>query len=504
MVEIEGSTELQRHRWVALMFDKIDYSNLGPRQSIVKPGARSRGPLIVCLSGLTLAVGIAWALYVVQFSPPLPGPPGPPATLALPIPAPGAEGPELGLLCGIEPLVAVDFFKQGKSDEKDRFGISLRKCDDPAFPGAKKRLFQDSFGATNNTRIDLNGYQFVFGNKYANATYQKDAKTRQILRDFDISSTLRRPMRGWLSKVQYQAETSLIEVSQEIRLIPGSTNRLDTVLVRYTVMNIGKGGCTVALRTLLDTYNGGTDGMPFYVPRVEREPGHWVDKMEVLRYQEIPCDLHILESTDLTDPHSVHAVLGLRPGNTEEPAKCVICRAPNQKDGDAGWGSEEPKENDWAYQPMGEPADAPKDSCVVLYWEKRNMAANEKRTFGYTYGLGRKNDRDDPNTTVAVAREKQMALYVQRGSEQGILEVTAFLKEATNERVTLRLPPTVEFLEGEIATKTAEEPVLDRTALTWRVRVLQSGQHLFAADAPGIGRATTSIRARPPDPGCRF
>jgi hypothetical protein len=296
----------------------------------------------------------------------------------------------------------------------------------------------------------------------------------------------------------------LIEVTQDIRLVPGGTNRLDTVLVRYTVHNIGHGGCTVALRTLLDTYIGGTDGLPFYVPRVEREPGHWVEKLEVLRYQEIPHDLHILESTDLADRHSVHAVLGLRPGNTEEPAKCVICRAPNQKDQDAGWGSEEPKENDWAYQPMDEPADAPKDSCVAIYWEKRNMAPNEKRTFGYTYGLGRNHNRDDPNTTVAVAREKQMALCVQRGSEQGILEVTAFLKEAKNERVTLHLPPTIEFLEGETATKTAEEPVLDRTAIRWRVRVIQSGDHPFTADAPGIGHATTSIRSKPPDPPCRF
>ncbi len=394
-----------------------------------------------------------------------------------------------------EPRVSVDFFKQGKSDEKDRFGISLPKVEDPNYQGAKKRLFYDPFGAGNNTRIDLNGYQFIFGNKYANAMYQKDPKTKVVLRDFDISSTLRKPMRGWLSKIKYQAETSSVEVTQEIRIVPGDANALlDTVLVRYTVENIGGSGCTVGFRTMLDTYIGGNDGVPVFVPAVEGHPEHLVTTKEVLKFKEIPDFVQVYESDNLSDPKNTNAVMGLRIGGCEEPAKFVICRWPGESGGggEAAWGNEEPKTGDWSYVAMNDPPDKPKDSCMVIYWEKRNMQPKEKRVFGYTYGLGKIADPGDGPPPEPGGR--QLSLQVVKAlHNQEFPIIATIVKGQQDQKVTLKLPAGLKLAPGQSLEKTTDAS--ERATITWKV-IGPKGEYKVEADAPGIGTAKATIKVK--------
>jgi hypothetical protein len=272
---------------------------------------------------------------------------------------------------------------------------------------------------------------------------------------------------------------------------------LDTVLVKYTIVNTGNSDCTVALRTMLDTYIGGSDGVPFNIPAVEGRPEHTVDTMEVLTDKQIPQYVQVLETGDLNDPKSTNAVIGLKLNGCEEPVKFVICRYPGESGGggQAAWGGGEASKGDWPYRAMNDPPDAKKDSCAVIYWSKSNLQPKARRVMGYSYGLGKIYDASDVDTTIAKAGNKQLGLSVVKATTKAPFGVTAFVTGDKSQKVTLKLPAGVEFASGETPEKTLDATV-QRAAVTWMVKSSATGVKKFEAEAPGIGKASLNVDVR--------
>src|SRR3954454_15390006 len=117
-------------------------------------------------------------------------------------------------------------------------------------------------------------------------------------------------------------------MTQLVDLVAGEQTRLlDTCLVRYQVENRDTQAHTVGLRVMLDTYIGGTDGVPVQVPgRVGL-----VETMAVLRQKEVPAFLQAQENADPRDPGTV-ARMGFTVQNAEPVAEVRIARWPDNSE----------------------------------------------------------------------------------------------------------------------------------------------------------------------------
>jgi hypothetical protein len=396
------------------------------------------------------------------------------------------------------PRVALNFYQQSK--DKDRFGILLPQLADPnaAIGGAKKRLFFDPFGMGNNTILDVNGYKFIYGNRQYGkaAVFGKDPVTKAELRDFPVAN---KKGRAWVTDITYSAEGATIQATQYVEIYPGdTTNLLDTVFVKYILENKGSVPATVQMRTLLDTYIGSNDGVPFFVPPVEGVPGHMVDGKEVMTGKQIPDFVQVLETGDLNDKNSTNALLGLHLNGIEQPVKFVICRWPGNETGggsEISWGSENGGPGDWAYKAMNDPADKPKDSCCVIYWGSENIPAGKKRVLGYTLGLGRMAGEGETENAGA-DKNHQLGLSFIKATTGAPFPVTAYVKGDKEQKVTLKIPDGVELAPGETPEKTVDGTA-DRAAITWKVKAAKKGVYKFEANAPGIGTAKGSVEVRP-------
>jgi hypothetical protein len=108
---------------------------------------------------------------------------------------------------------------------------------------------------------------------------------------------------------------------------------------------------------------------------------------------------------------------------------------------------------------------APPDSCVVMYWNERELDAGEKRVVGFTYGLG----------SVASSEGGKLALTVG-GSfwTGGEFTATAYIsKPQKDQTVTLVLPDGFKVVDSD---ETQPVPLVPKGAsrnystVSWRVR----------------------------------
>jgi hypothetical protein len=250
-----------------------------------------------------------------------------------------------------------------------------------------------------------------------------------------------------------------VVVTQVVELVPGQSRRLDTVLVRYTLHNQSDRPHKLGLRFLLDTYIGTNDGVPFCIPG---RPD-FLETMEEFDLKHMPAYVQAWERMDLKDPGTI-AHLGLKgidiPGVELEPIdRMRICRWPGHRD--QGW--------EWPMRPIND-REEDKDSCVVLDWKDREMAAGEKRELAFIYGL---------NAISSAGRTNPVMGLTAGGSfrKGGEFTLTAIAKNPQpGQKAKLTLPKGLELASEQSAEQELKSGS-GHTLVSWRVISTAVGQY---------------------------
>jgi hypothetical protein len=372
-----------------------------------------------------------------------------------------------------------------KFSETQRFGIICPKLRDPRSPEKPKLLTRDERGITNNTAIRIEGYEYLYGTEIPGTRYVKEKGV--LMKEVPIPG--KDKDRTWQSV--WESEFARIRITQSVELIIGEQTRLyDTALVKYHIWCRDKTPHNVGLRIMLDTFIGSNDGLPFYVSPTASKSAHFVDKMEVIAQKDMPSFIQSLESTDLADPNSALARVGVKLKGCEPVEKLVICRWPQNSE--ARWGGTGAP-GDWAYEPMDKNPNA-RDSCVVLYWATTNMKPDEMRALAFTYGLGRV--LSDANNEAAAAQGGKLRLFTSPGARTGQpFVVCAYVKG--DAKVTLKLPVGLTLADGDKAEQAASAANnAGYGQVSWRVQGAKAGKFAISAEAPGIGIAKETVEVR--------
>jgi hypothetical protein len=415
----------------------------------VKPPARrtGRGIGIGHLIPAGLLVLALFGILVYDLLAPSPAPaviesPGKPAAIASD-PADTAYTD----LVDTRPRLGIEFTKRA------RFGISMLDEKDPENPKKHKRLTYEENGESNNTCVNLEGQEHLFGQapgKWVRNKQLLEAKNRK----------------RWTSSMDYPEK---VNVTQVVELVPGQSRLLDTVLVRYTIVNNSNLPRQVGLRVMLDTFIGANDGVPFRIPGRPT----FLETKEDFDQKQIPDYVQAWERPDLKNPGTI-AHLGLKgielTGIQVEPIEMMrICRWPGNAE--ARW--------KWEPEAINEPPDKPKDSCVVLYWAERKMEMKERRDMAFTYGLSAISSAESGNTELGLTVGGSFRLG-------GEFTLTATVKNPQpGQKVTLRLPGGLALVSGQSPDQSLGGGG-DYTQVSWRVRSTEVGQHRLEVTTGGV------------------
>jgi len=337
-----------------------------------------------------------------------------------------------------ENRIAVSF-----AEDTQRFGISLTKFKDPKYKEKFKQLTSHERGLNNNTVVNIEEFPYVFGREIPGVRYVREGG--KLVKEKKIGD------RAWMTSMYFEGQK--IMVSQIVEIVVGEQTRLyDTLLIKYRIRNYDSKLHTVGLRVMLDTYIGANDGVPIEIgpsPKVPVYAGNPLAGMDVFEKEKIPDYIRAIEDpNDIAGKQTTVAEMGLKLRNFEPIQKLVVCRWPQEQGGsEARW--------DWKYEPMNARA-TEADSCVVLYWSKLNMAANEVRTCGFTYGLGR--IASDPgDQEVKSVFTSKMRLDARPAKMDRPFVITATTKGANGQTVTLDLPPELTLVSGSPGQVIKEE-----------------------------------------------
>jgi hypothetical protein len=233
------------------------------------------------------------------------------------------------------------------------------------------------------------------------------------------------------------------------------------VLVEYILENKDSRPHKVGLRMLLDTLIGQNDGTPFTIPGA----GSLIDKQREFRsLNELPDFIQALEIPRIDEPGTV-AQLNFRVGSRwEPPGRVLLTHWP-------GVGGRRDELERWEV-PL---VDMGHDSCVVMYWEPRDLLPGEanKRVLGFSYGLGK-----------VAGKGGLLGLTVGGNTTvNGELTVVALVgSPEPDQKVTIKLPAGLQLLPGHQATQNVppsdgqtKEGRPKASPVTWRLRSASEG-----------------------------
>lgn len=325
-------------------------------------------------------------------------------------------------------------------DRTGRFGLKTRRGDPATASDDDKLLTFDFAGATSNTRIWIDGDTPIYGGS--------------TFLGFGFSDLVDGPDET-NGRITSAWEQDGIRVEQVLSYVQGSTTqRVDTMQIKYVLSNNGSRARQVGLRIMLDTLIGDNDGVPFVVPGRQGITSRAID----LRGGDIPDFVQALERPNLADP-GVIVNLTLRGADATPPDRLVI----------SAWCSENAE---WDYyrglggdgHPLdrcGQAGQTP-DSAVALYFNPQSLAPGEQRTIITYYGLG--------GISSTASGNAGLSLTFNRSVQQGdSFWVTALvLQPQAGQHVQLALPAGLAFAPGQ----SADQPVVaggDFTQVSWLV-----------------------------------
>jgi hypothetical protein len=369
-----------------------------------------------------------------------------------------------------EPLLAVRFAPTIMM----AFGLTMTKEKDPK--GADKRLTYADDGKTNSALVQIDGETRLFGKVVPpSGTAQPDPGLIPLVRgrwvDEQVPLGKDRAGRERIGrKSVYRYDEQKVHVTQTVEIVadeqvpPGQTKRrLDTCLVRYLIENQDERPHAVAFRFMLDTFIGSNDGVPFLVPGAS---GLCTDCQDFATAASVPDFIQALERPSLDSPGTI-AHMTLRPGGRLDPPDRVsLCRwmGPLQFRGD-------PKllQVEWSY-PVTSMAN---DSCVVIYWDSKDLPPKGQRELGFAYGLGQ---------VSAAEGGGKLGLTVggalRPGSE---FTATAYVNEPRRDQtVTLELSEGLARTVGEATQAVPPLPpgsVSRNSPVTWKVKAARAGRY---------------------------
>jgi hypothetical protein len=335
-------------------------------------------------------------------------------------------------------------------DPNDPKGEAGRKALNPTLRGENQPT-----GKTGNVCVRFGGPggpDYIFGVSTANfATLQSQTSVGAGRKGY---------------RTVYYFNQQQVEIAQEVDLVKGLSDSLDTCRVKYTLINKGARPQIVGMRVLLDTYIGSNDGVPFAIPG---ESG-FVTERRSLGEKEIPQYIEAVENPK--DPQNPGTVmrLGLRfPPPIESPINVIIC---GYQDGFSF--------KKWEVEPQGPIG---KDSCVLLYWAETSLNKGETRTLGYTYGLGEVQGDDrlalSAPGVVAPGSEFTVSAYVYKAEPGQIFKPV--------------LPRGFALARDESEEKTVKEKA-DRVLLTWRIKAGDASNTPQPIRVEGAGTSSKPVR----------
>lgn len=358
-----------------------------------------------------------------------------------------------------------------------------------------KRLMRDSDGFTNNAVTRINGNDWFFGQgplkfrekastefiEKANKNYNGHwLKMKQIIPESET------PFLGKGYTSVWAMTNPSVEITQSLRIIPGAqTNKLDTVLVRYRIENRGNKNLNIGFRTLLDTFIGSNDGVPFLIPG----DSELCSSSKIINGAGVPDFLQALENNDLNNPGTVANLSLLNPG-LEKPSKLTLGCWPDYrlqkilKDGDNC------KEAFTLWDvPVGKINTLnPADSAVTMYWDPALILPFKTREVGYSYGLG---------TFAGSQGQGQLALTAG-GSFQpnGEFTLTAYVSGHTSkDTLDLIIPEGFKLLDGSLKTSLRDSQ--SKYAISWKLKAPSSeGDFSFKIQSSKNFKEELEIRIR--------
>jgi hypothetical protein len=358
-----------------------------------------------------------------------------------------------------------------------------------------KRLMRDSDGFTNNSVTRINGNDWFFG--------QGPLKFREKASQEFILEANKHYNGRWLKMKQLIAESETpflgkgytsvwamtnpsVEITQSLRIIPGAqTNKLDTVLVRYRIENRGNKNLTIGFRTLLDTFIGSNDGVPFLIPG----DSELCSSSKIMNGAGVPDFLQALENNDLNNPGTVANLSLLNPG-LEKPSKLTLGCWPDYrlekilndgdkcKEGFTLWDVPVAKINTLN----------PADSAVTMYWEPTLILPFKTREVGYSYGLG---------TFAGSQGQGQLALTAGGSfAPSGEFTLTAYVSGHTSkDTLDLTIPEGFKLIEGSVKTSLRDSQ--SKYAISWKLKAPSSeGDFPFKIQSSKNFKEEIEIRIR--------
>lgn len=424
-------------------------SDRGPSTDASNTRRSSRRVAIDLIVAITLIVALS-AVYVLE-----PRESRPPDLTTggsdLPPPPPPPPPPPV-LLQPVDPTPRVEV----RCRPDGRFGlVSLSgNPDDPSDDHKKLTYAED--GATNNTRVKVDGRSPLFGSPEG-ATVQP----------IHIE-----PDGAWVMIWEFQG----VRVRQAFQLVAGDVSRrTDSLRVTYTLENTGAGPHEVGLRVMLDTLIGGNDGVPFLVPGREGV----VTRPLTMEGSEVPDYVQSLEGNSLERP-GVVVDIGLVPSaGAERPSTLTLTHWPGAE---AAW--------DYDRALMFDT-----DTAAGLYYAVKPLAPGASRSMGFSYGLG----------TISSTRSRNASLSLTTSGpirSGGSFWLMVLVKNPkAGQSVTLSLPPGLKPQKPATLTQSPQSGG-QYTQLSWLLDVDPGalGQiEVTAALQPGDVKERQTLNVEPPD-----
>ncbi len=246
--------------------------------------------------------------------------------------------------------------------------------------------------------------------------------------------------------------------------------RLDTLLVKYGIENIGNAAHKVACRVFIDTMVGDNDGALFASPTTH--PKKILNGL-LLEKKLLPEFMEVLERPNLDNP-GFKGIFTFKLGNKlEGPSKVAL----------TSFGARNGKWDVPVVQSGG-------DSACAFYWEQQEIQPQGKREIAYAYGQG-----------IAATNDGRILADFGGSFEPGKrFTITAYVDDPIDgQNLTLLLPKGIELVDGKTTQAVPAMTETGNSVVMWRCRLQEAGAYpIRIRSSTGVTK-TWSVTVSPAD-----